>query len=117
MPIQWIKKESSQYQYGARKERAVARYLRDHGWDVSLSKGSRGAYDLAARKDSRFWLIQVKATRKQGFHLSMISPQELTRLKKSATSTKGNPIPVVCLVSRNEAVFLSARSGRELDPR
>lgn len=48
------------FETGVRAEERAARLLRSRGYSVSLSKGSRGRYDLEAQKDGETKRIQVK---------------------------------------------------------
>ena len=45
--------------FGREAEFVVAIYLRSCGWDVQLSRGSRGPADLIATQGSTKWLIVV----------------------------------------------------------
>lgn len=72
----------SQYHYGKRKEEQVARQLRKKGYRIITMKGSRGASDLEAKKGSKKWVVQVKATRKE--ETTRISPKGRRRLKIQA---------------------------------
>jgi Holliday junction resolvase len=70
----------------------VALYLRLIGWQVRLSKNSRGPADVIALLDSdkkqRKWLIQVKSSRK----IPRIKGHEILRLIASASIARGDPI-------------------------
>lgn len=48
------------FETGVRAEERAARLLRSRGYSVSLSKGSRGRYDLEATKGVEVKRIQVK---------------------------------------------------------
>ena len=102
----------SQYHYGRRKEKQVARQLRRKGYNVSLQKGSRGASDLRAQKGSKKWVVQVKATRKVG--TTRISPSGSRRLKIQAR--KSGATPVHAEVARGRIRYRSARINRKLRP-
>jgi len=56
----------SNYRYGIRKERQVGKFLGRHGFRWRQVPGSRGPFDLVARRGSECWLVQVKATRSGG---------------------------------------------------
>ena len=70
----------------------MALYLRLIGWQVRLSKNSRGPADVIALLDSdkkqRKWLIQVKSSRK----IPRIKGHEILRLIASASIAGGDPI-------------------------
>ena len=70
----------------------MALYLRLIGWQVRLSKNSRGPADVIALLDSdkkqRKWLIQVKSSRK----IPRIKGHEILRLIASASIARGDPI-------------------------
>ena len=48
------------FENGVRAEERAARLLRSRGYSVSLSKGSRGRYDLEAKRGSEKKRVQVK---------------------------------------------------------
>lgn len=100
----------SQYKYGRRKEKQVARQLRKKGYGVTIHKGSRGASDLEAKKGSKKWVVQVKATRKEG--TTRISTRGRRRLKIQA-SRKG-ATPVHAEVSRGKIRYKSVKTKRKL---
>lgn len=51
---------ASHYARGARVENQVADHLRERGYDVIRSAGSKGAADLVALSEGEVLLIQVK---------------------------------------------------------
>ena len=102
-----------QYPYGRKKELTMAQYLRNKGWRVSISKASKGAEDLLARKKSKKWLIQSKATR--GSNLPVISSKDKKRLK--AKAKRYNAIPVLgATLQGKKKIFKSLNSNRTLKP-
>jgi len=74
--------------FGREAEFLVAIYLQSCGWDVKLSRGSRGPADLIATQDSDKWLVQVKSSSK----IPSLKGQELKQLKKMAKSVNGHPV-------------------------
>ena len=58
------KKSYSPSQFGKDAEFIIALYLLSKGWEVKLSKGSRGPADLMAKKDLILLYIQIKASSK-----------------------------------------------------
>jgi len=108
----WFELAKSQYKYGRRKEKQVATHLRKKGYSVTLRKGSRGASDLSAKKGSKKWVVQVKATRKKG--KTQISPSGRRRLKVQAR--KMGATPVHASVSRGKKQYRSVRTKRKLKP-
>jgi Holliday junction resolvase len=100
----------SQYKYGRRKEKQVAKSLRKKGYTVTTSKGSRGASDLVAKKGSKKWAVQVKATRKKG--KTQISPSGRRRLKIQARKTGATPVHAS--VSRGKIQYKSVRTKQKL---
>lgn len=102
----------SQYEYGRSKERQVASQLRRKGYSVAIYDRSKGASDIEARKDSKKWVIQVKATRKKG--ATRISPSGRRRLKIQAR--KRGATPVHAEVVRGKIRYSSARINRKLRP-
>lgn len=100
----------SQYRYGIKKERQVARGLRRRGYKTLLSRASKGASDIRAQKGSKKWVIQVKSSRKEA--TSTISPNERRRLKIQAR--KVNATPVLAQVNRGKVRYYSIRLRRRL---
>jgi Holliday junction resolvase len=50
-------------EFGREAEFVVALYLRSKGWNIELSKGSRGAADIiATSRNYTKWMIQVKSS-------------------------------------------------------
>lgn len=102
----------SNYSYGRRKEKQVARQLRRKGYKVTAMRSSRGSSDIKAKKGPKKWNIQVKATRKKkGTYLS---PEERRRLKIQARKEKATPVHAE--VKRGKVTFKSARIKRKLKP-
>lgn len=70
----------------------MALYMRLIGWQVRLSKNSRGPADMVAEIDSKEaqkkWLIQVKSSRR----IPRIKGQEILRLIAAASDARGDPI-------------------------
>jgi Holliday junction resolvase len=74
--------------FGREAEFLVAIYLKSCGWDVQLSRGSRGPADLIATQGSNKWLIQVKSSS----NIPRFKGQELKQLRKMAKSVDGHPV-------------------------
>jgi Holliday junction resolvase len=68
------------YQFGREAEYIVAIFLKSRGWKLSLSKGSRGAADIIAIRNSIKWLIQVKSSNL----IPRIRGYEIKRLTEAA---------------------------------
>ena len=66
----------------------VAIYLQSCGWDVQLSRGSRGPADLIATQGSDKWLIQVKSSS----NIPSLKGHELKELRKMAKNVNGHPV-------------------------
>ena len=107
-----LPKKKSQYSYGRRGEKSIAKKLRKKGYTVEVSQGSRGATDLRARKGSRRYNIQVKRTKKD--RSPSVSPIDVRRLKISASRQKATP--VIANIIRGKISFHSARSGKKIHP-
>jgi len=105
-------KSKSQYRYGRRKENDVAKQLRRKGYDVKMRDASRGASDIEARKGSKKWVVQVRATRRKG--ATRISPSGRRRLKIQAR--KMGATPVHAEVIRGKIRYRSVRTKRKLRP-
>jgi hypothetical protein len=71
------KKSYSPSQFGRDAEFIIALYLISRGWQVKLSKGSRGPADLMAKKDLILLYMQIKASSK----LPRIKGSNITKLK------------------------------------
>lgn len=69
----------NQYRRGARVENLIADELRERGYDVIRSAGSKGAADLTAVHDGELCFIQVKVG-----STALPSPAERTRLLRIA---------------------------------
>ena len=78
--------------FGREAEYIVALYQRIVGWQVRLSKNSRGPADITAvfdsKKRQKKWLIQVKSSRK----VPRIKGHEILRLIAAAFTEEGDPI-------------------------
>ena len=104
----------NEFVYGAEMERRVAERLRRKGWTVRMSPASRGPFDLTARKGRRFWLVQVKATRRPVTFIEKLSTVGRERLIDAADSR--GAVPVLALVAKGWIFLLSARNWRHLRP-
>jgi Holliday junction resolvase len=85
--------------FGREAEFVVAIYLQSCGWDVQLSRGSRGPADLIAIQGSDKWLIQVKSSS----NIPSLKGQELKQLRKKAKSVNGHP--VIATVQHKDTVM------------
>jgi hypothetical protein len=74
------KKSYSPSQFGRDAEFIIALYLISKGWQVKLSKGSRGPADLMAKKDLILIYMQIKASSK----LPRIKGSNITKLKSKS---------------------------------
>ena len=77
-PYSWSK-------FGREAEFVIAIYLKLRGWDIQLSKGSRGPADLIATRNSTVWLIQVKSSNT----IPKLKGYEVKRLKEMANISGG----------------------------
>lgn len=83
-----IKKSYSPSQFGKDAEFIIALYLISKGWEVKLSKGSRGPADLMAKKDLILLYIQIKASSK----LPRIKGSAITKLKSKSFTDGALPV-------------------------
>lgn len=83
-----IKKFYSPSQFGKDAEFIIALYLISKGWEVKLSKGSRGPADLMAKKDLILLYIQIKASSK----LPRIKGSAITKLKSKSFTDGALPV-------------------------
>jgi Holliday junction resolvase len=96
--------------FGRDGEFVVAIYLNSCGWNVQLSRGSRGPADIIATRRSTKWLIQVKSSRK----IPSLKGQELNRLREMAKSAGGLPI-VATVQPKETAIAISTEEARDVD--
>jgi Holliday junction resolvase len=96
--------------FGRDGEFVVAIYLNSCGWNVQLSRGSRGPADIIATRRSTKWLIQVKSSRK----IPILKGQELNRLREMAKSADGLPI-VATVQPKETAIAVSTEEARGVD--
>ena len=82
------KKPYSPSQFGKDAEFIIALYLLSKGWDVKLSRGSRGPADLMAKKDLILLYIQIKASSK----LPRIKGSTITKLKSKSITDGAVPV-------------------------
>ena len=71
--------------FGREAEFIIAIYLKLKGWNIQLSKGSRGPADIIATRNSTVWLIQVKSSNT----VPKLKGYELKRLKEMADLSSG----------------------------
>jgi hypothetical protein len=83
-----IKKFYSPSQFGKDAEFIIALYLISKGWEVKLSKGSRGPADLMAKKDLILLYIQIKASSK----LPRLKGSAITKLKSKSFTDGALPV-------------------------
>jgi hypothetical protein len=100
------KKSYSPSQFGRDAEFIIALYLLSKGWEVKLSKGSKGPADLMAKKDLILLYIQIKASLK----LPRIKGSAITNLKSKSLIDGALPVvatlqPIFPLVDHNENIL------------
>lgn len=95
----------SEYKYGRRKELQVSEFLERRGYKWVISRGSRGPIDIIAKRKSRKWGIQVKATRKNYITYTRFSIDEEHKLVRVAKRRKVKPI--LALVTKNYVWFVT----------
>ena len=74
--------------FGREAEYVVALYLKSSGWNVALSRGSRGPADIIATCGHAQWFIQVKSSA----GVPRLRRHEIKRLKEIAASKGGLPV-------------------------
>ena len=74
--------------FGREAEYVVALYLRSSGWNVTLSRGSRGPADIIATCSNTQWFIQVKSSA----GVPRLRGYEIKRLKEIAANKGGLPV-------------------------
>jgi len=98
------KKSYSPSQFGKDAEFIIALYLLSKGWEIKLSKGSRGPADLMAKKDLILLYIQIKASSK----LPRIKGAAITKLKSK--SMNEGALPVVATLQPIFPIMNSVRN-------
>jgi Holliday junction resolvase len=78
----------SKSRFGRDAEWIIALNMMSLGWNVKLSKGSRGPVDLFASKVSELWYIQIKASSRA----PRIKSGEIDKLIDFASADGANPI-------------------------
>jgi Holliday junction resolvase hjc len=74
--------------FGREAEYVIALYLKSSGWNVALSRGSRGPADIIATCGNAQWFIQVKSSA----GIPRLRGYEIKRLKDIAASKGGLPV-------------------------
>ena len=100
------KKTYSPSQFGRDAEFIIALYLLSKGWEVKLSKGSKGPADLMAKKDLMLLYIQIKASSK----LPRIKGSAITKLKSKSFMDGALPVvatlqPMFPLLDHDEKIL------------
>jgi Holliday junction resolvase len=89
--------------FGREAEFVVALFLRLRGWDIELSKGSRGPADIIATyKNHTKWLIQVKSST----GLAHLKGNEVKRLREASQINGG--LAVIAILQPTEIVLSSS---------
>ena len=89
--MMWVKLTLHSWsKFGREAEYVVALYLKSLGWNVALSRGSRGPADIIATCSNSYWFIQVKSSA----GVPRIRGYEIKRLKEIAACKGG--LPVIC---------------------
>jgi Holliday junction resolvase len=78
----------SKSRFGRDAEWIIALNMMSLGWNVKLSKGSRGPVDLFASKVSELWYIQIKASSRA----PRIKSGEIDKLIDFASTDGANPV-------------------------
>jgi len=108
-----INKQYSPSQFGRDAEFIIALYLISKGWQIKLSKNSRGPADLMAKKNLMLLYIQIKASSK----LPNIKGSNITKLKNK--SYLEGALPVIATLqpfirfsnTKEEKITLSGTSN------
>lgn len=106
--IQFTARHSySKSRFGRDAELIIALNMMSLGWNVKLSKGSRGPVDLFASKESELWYIQIKASSRA----PRIKNGEINKLIDFASADGANPVVATLqpLLDRddNRSLFVS----------
>lgn len=106
------KKSYTPSQFGRDAEFIIALYLISKGWQVKLSKGSRGPADLMAKKDLILLYMQIKASSK----LPRIKGSNITKLKSKSHLEGALPViatlqPFFQLSNHNEETITTTSTA------
>ena len=106
------KKSYSPSQFGRDAEFIIALYLISKGWQVKLSKGSRGPADLMAKKDPILLYMQIKASSK----LPRIKGSNISKLKNKSHIEGALPViatlqPFFQLSNHNEETITTTSTA------
>ena len=106
------KKSYSPSQFGRDAEFIIALYLISKGWQVKLSKGSRGPADLMAKKDLVLLYMQIKASSK----LPRIKGSNISKLKNKSHIEGALPViatlqPFFQLSNHNEETITTTSTA------
>ena len=74
--------------FGREAEFVVTLYLKLRGWNIQLSRGSRGPADIIATRDFIKWMIQVKSSTK----IARLKGYEVKRLQEMAQRDGGQAV-------------------------
>ena len=99
-------KTYSPSQFGRDAEFIIALYLLSKGWEVKLSKGSKGPADLMAKKDLMLLYIQIKASSKS----PRIKGSAISKLKSKSFMDGALPVvatlqPMFPLLDHDEKIL------------
>ena len=95
--------------FGREAEFIVVLYLKLKGWNIQLSKGSRGPADIIATRDFEKWLIQVKSSSL----IPRLKGSEVKRLRKMAQRDRGHAV-VATLQPIETAMGMSMREEQSI---
>ena len=106
------KKSYSPSQFGRDAEFIIALYLISKGWQVKLSKGSRGPADLMAKKDLVLLYMQIKASSK----LPRVKGSNISKLKNKSHLEGALPViatlqPFFQLSNHNEETITTTSTA------
>ena len=106
------KKSYSPSQFGRDAEFIIALYLISKGWQVKLSKGSRGPADLMAKKDLILLYMQIKASS----NLPRIKGSNISKLKNKSHLEGALPViatlqPFFQLSNHNEETITTTSTA------
>lgn len=83
-----VTRSYSKSRFGRDAEWIIALNMMSLGWNVKLSKGSRGPVDVFASKVSELWYVQIKASSRA----PRIKSGEIDKLIDFASADGANPV-------------------------
>lgn len=96
--------------FGREAEFVVTLYLKLRGWNIQLSRASRGPADIIAIRDFTKWMIQVKSSTK----IARLKGYEVKRLQEMAQRDGGQAVIATLQPIETEVIRSMTEEQNEL---